>query len=524
MKNFLDTKSFKHIQFLGERFFLPPREDDPFQRFKQIIFIQSSYLTILFLIAIGVYEYLIGLRVSPLVSAGVIFLNLILMLYLRTGGKIYTLSSIHIFLVWLAVTFLVLETGGIDSHILVWYILVITMAFEYLDDRFGIGVWLLIVFLTVVGISVLTKNDVLLTRVSLPTSYEQVLVILFMFFYTAILFVYISEKNLYQRQLLIKKTDLETKTHELMHTMDELQNQNEMIRLLNEKLEDKQMLIEHQVSVLKSLMKSRAESLNVLAKKNAVISRYLEDLNDSLKYAEILQRLFLTDESVLKFYFSSFFVIHKQKQHVGGDFYFIRPMDESKIFVVVGDATGHGPAGAILGTIAMQYLNDISRKDMIYPAQILSELRDKITRQFSYFNDRRRFYFGIEIAALLYDRNKKQVWFAGLGRPIIILHKDSPLEFIPANHSIMLNQEEREIAQIKIQLEDYDKVYMFSDGYYSQLNQEYKKFSKKAFKELLENIALQPLFAQKEILQFNLEEWQAEAEQTDDITLIALQV
>ncbi len=524
LKNFFDTKHFKHITFWGEKLFLPVREDDPLKRFKQIIFIQSSYLTILFFTVIGIYEFTLGLRISPLVSAGVIVINFLLMIYLKTGGKIYTLASIHIFLIWMVISFLVLESGGINSNMLVWYILVITMAFEYLDDRFGIGIWLLIVFISVVAIYFLTIRGHLFGGNHLPINYELILVLLFMFFYTLILFVYVSEKNLYQRQLLIKKSDLEARTQELMSTMEELQYQNQQIKFLNEKLEDKQMLIEHQVSVLKSLMKSRDEALNALATKNSVIQSYLQDLNDSLKYAEILQRMFLTDETVLGNYFSSYFIMHEQKQHVGGDFYFIKPVDEKRIFLVLGDATGHGPAGAILGTIAMQYLNDLFRTGLTKPAEILSALRDKVLTQFSHFTSRRNFYFGIEIAAVLFDKDEKTLWFAGLGRPIIIVKDKILLEFIPVNPSIMANQGQEPVNEIKIKLETADKVYMFSDGYYSQLNPQYKKYSKKAFKELLENIALQPLFTQKQILEFNLQEWRKDTELTDDLTILAVQV
>ncbi len=524
VKDFFDTRRLKHITFAGEDLFLPEREDDPLKRFKQIIFIQSSYLTIIFLITIGVYEWFLGLKIAALVNLAVVFINLLIMFHLKIGGKIYVISSIHIFLLWMSITFLILQTTGINSNMLVWYVLVITMAFEYLDDRFSIVVWLLIIFLSIFGIYFMSKYGYLLSEEKLPSNYELYLVVIFILFFTALLFVYISEKNLYQRQLLIKKADLETKTHELMLTLDELQKQNERIRFLNDKLEDKQMLVEHQISVLKTLMKSRDHALKQLSQKNKIINQYLHDIDDSLKYAEILQKMFLTDEQILKDYFTSFFIIHEQKQHVGGDFYYIKPIKQNQIFVALGDATGHGPAGAILSTIALQYLIDVFSKEIYTPARVLSILRKKIITQLSNFASKHSLHFGIEIAAILYDKNQKTILFAGLGRPIIILKKDILLEFISSNHSIIAQEQNEPVKEIKIKLDTHDKIFLFSDGYYSQLNPEFKKFSKKSFKKLLERIALQPLFTQKQIIEYTLHDWQENAEMTDDITIIGLQV
>ncbi len=522
MRDFFNPKKLKHLKFFGEDFFLPPREDNILLRFKEIILVQSSYVTFFSFLILGAYEYSINMPLAALISFSLAVFNVIILFYLKLNGKYWIVASMHIFLVWLKVTFLLLETGGMDSNMLLWYILVITLAFEYIDDRLGVGLWLLIIVLTLGGLFYLTRKGILFSTLTLPSHYEIAYNLLFLLIFTAILFIYVSEKNLYQKELEAQSAKLEARAHEYELALDELNMQNEKIVLLNDRLEDKQRLIMHQVEVLRNLMKTRTEAIVYINKQKSVIQGYLNELEESNKYAAVLQHFFLSDYAVLENYFSRYFVFNKQKYAVGGDFYFIRPIDENKIFVFLGDATGHASAGAILGSIVTILLTKFLNQNLYMPDQILDLIHKEMKALFEGSGNDRVFY-GVRAFAMLYDKTQQTLYCSSAGSSAFIF-KDELKEIKTKNSLIASFSPAASFDLFNFEFNKGDKIILFTDGFYSQLNPEYEKFSKKRFRYLWTRIGVQPIFAQREILQFELDNWKKNMEQTDDITIIALQI
>jgi serine phosphatase RsbU (regulator of sigma subunit) len=76
-----------------------------------------------------------------------------------------------------------------------------------------------------------------------------------------------------------------------------------------------------------------------------------------------------------------------------------------------------------------------------------------------------------------------------------------------------------------IQLESKDCIYLFSDGIVDQFGgKNNKKFNYKNLKEVLVKNCELPMSSQKTIISNVLEEWQGSNEQTDDMTLLGIQV
>ena len=169
-------------------------------------------------------------------------------------------------------------------------------------------------------------------------------------------------------------------------------------------------------------------------------------------------------------------------------------------------------------------MNDICNNGNIQPSFILTKLRDRVLRHFAFFTLEEKFYFGIEVVAIVYDKQYKTLLVSSLGMPLIIVKGDILLEFLPFNRSIMNHLFMDPVNQIKIQLSRRDKIYLFSDGYYSQLNENYKKLKRGTFKKLLEELASQPMFTQKQVLEYQLKLWRGEQELTDDITVLGLEI
>ena len=66
---------------------------------------------------------------------------------------------------------------------------------------------------------------------------------------------------------------------------------------------------------------------------------------DSIRYSERIQKAILPDKERLKRAFSDAFVLYKPKDIVSGDFYWMHEQGE-QVFVAAIDCTGHGVPGA----------------------------------------------------------------------------------------------------------------------------------------------------------------------------------
>ncbi len=66
---------------------------------------------------------------------------------------------------------------------------------------------------------------------------------------------------------------------------------------------------------------------------------------------------------------------------------------------------------------------------------------------------------------------------------------------------------------------------MFSDGYYDQFGGDAgKKFMKKTFRELIEDISSKPMNEQKETLEIRFNEWKGKHQQADDVLVAGIRI
>ncbi len=84
---------------------------------------------------------------------------------------------------------------------------------------------------------------------------------------------------------------------------------------------------------------------------------------------------------------------------------------------------------------------------------------------------------------------------------------------------------EKPFAQQFFQLQQNDRLYIFSDGLQSQLgNQDKGKFKIKRVKELITNIFHLKMQEQKIAIEQSFNLWKQETEQTDDILIIGIKI
>lgn len=253
----------------------------------------------------------------------------------------------------------------------------------------------------------------------------------------------------------------------------------------------------------------------------------LEEMNEhvfsSIRYASSIQNALLPWENTLINSFREHFSIYKPKAIVSGDCYWFQKVNGIK-FVAAVDCTGHGVPGSMLAVIANTVLDDaVVSKKLTDTSEILQHINMKVTEvlhQRDYENTSRD---GMEIALVAIHKEKLQ--FSGAGRPLYIFDKE--LEIIKTDRKGIagyLNNLDYEYKSYECPISDGMTIYLTTDGYADQMNEEGKKFGTKRFNELLKKISSKPIKEQHDILIRELAIHQGDRNQIDDITIVGIQL
>ena len=114
--------------------------------------------------------------------------------------------------------------------------------------------------------------------------------------------------------------------------------------------------------------------------------------------------------------------------------------------------------------------------------------------------------------------------FAGAFRPLVLVRLGEVIEYRGSRNPIGLYGDTKKVfEQLEIELQKGDSVYLFSDGYVDQFGgEQLKKLNKSRFRELLLTMETMDIKEQEAFLEYALNNWKQQEEQTDDILVIGL--
>ncbi len=284
----------------------------------------------------------------------------------------------------------------------------------------------------------------------------------------------------------------------------QIQEKNRQITKINEELKSQQIIIEE---------------------KNTALQQTLKEITWSLNYAHKLQLALLPTEEQLNKFFKDYFLISMPRDIVSGDFYYTNQINKYKIFAV-GDCTGHGVAGGFLSIMSITTLHEILKvKKINQTGTALNIMRERIKEMFKHFGSDNS--HGLDMALCAYDTENKILQFSGAYSSIFIYHNNELVEYKGTRNPIGNYPVEQDFETKEIPIKKGDIIYLFTDGYYDQLQKVAKgkaKFSKTRLKNLINKIADLPLKEQKRILIEEYKKWSGDEEQTDDITILAVKL
>lgn len=262
------------------------------------------------------------------------------------------------------------------------------------------------------------------------------------------------------------------------------------------------------------------------------IAREIQDKNkkieDSINYAERIQKAILPDNKLIREYLPKSFIYYKPRDVVSGDFpWFVSRNDI--IYIAAVDCTGHGVPGAMLSFVGYFLLNNIVGLETdLNAAQVIDNLHESVRFTLKQNREGADARDGMDIAFCKISLKKHELHFAGAHRPLYLLRKGELIEYKGDRKAIggipLGKKPEENFTNHTIGLQKGDRIFFFSDGITDQLGgPEKKKYSPARVKELILANPDKPIVDHHELFSTDFEEWKKEHKQIDDVLLIGIE-
>jgi CheY-like chemotaxis protein len=281
--------------------------------------------------------------------------------------------------------------------------------------------------------------------------------------------------------------------------------------------------------------KERAKSTNMKAFLSKPISKKaideiidtMNELTDSMVYAQKIQEAIFLQREQLQTYFEDSVFINRPKDFISGDFGFlIEKSTGDAVIGGIGDCTGHGIPGALLSVLSYEILVSKSKKHDDLRV-IVNELNEKIIENLANIDKKNRISDALDLAIFKVIPKRSIIQIAGIKR--VVIYYDSA-----ANEHKILNFKGKSIGEhfssldeipfIEIDYSPNDFFYFFTDGLTDQFGgPDSKKLKRKGLSQFLEKIEGLDCLKREIEIEFFLRNWQGNEEQTDDIFLMGFQ-
>ncbi len=250
------------------------------------------------------------------------------------------------------------------------------------------------------------------------------------------------------------------------------------------------------------------------------------EIIDSIKYAQRIQKALLPDANLLNKYVDDYFIFYKPKDIVSGDFYWFGERNNQLIFVAA-DCTGHGVPGALLSMLGISFLSEIiSNKNNLEANRILEILRNQMISSLKQSGFEGESKDGMDIALCIFDKEKKNLQYSGAYNSLYLIRGNELDEYKADRMPIGYYDNAVEpFTNHNIQLNQGEMIYLFSDGFPDQFGgTEGKKYKYKAFKDLLLSMNNLSMKDQHKRLQKEFEDWKGNYDQVDDVIVLGIKI
>lgn len=282
--------------------------------------------------------------------------------------------------------------------------------------------------------------------------------------------------------------------------------------------------VTEKVALREKLQRMNNSLEEMIKLKSSQMSIKNEHIMASLRYAQRIQHALMPSKERIRKALPESFILFRPKAVVSGDFYFFHEEGDTVHFAAA-DGTGHGVPGAFLSIIGAENL-EMAIRQSAETAEVLSIVNRAIHQSLGRAGEEDSVLDGLEMALCRLNRKTGVLQFSGAHRPLWIHRKGTEtIEIIKGDRQCLCDTTEDgfKFSSHKLQLNEGDTAYIFSDGFADTFDETWSEKLKTAgFKKLLLQIKGQTMSEQHDSLNNFLNDFIGTGKQTDDILVFGV--
>ena len=310
---------------------------------------------------------------------------------------------------------------------------------------------------------------------------------------------------------------LKMHTNQLRRTQEALIKESDYSRQLNQKWGSLENVLNNQRADLEQSTALLQNLLDMLHNNSRKVTHNIEFVRD-------IQQVMLPDPKLIESAFGESFIIYKPRDIVSGDFYWYANAGPYEMLALV-DCAGHGVPGALMSLIGHVLLNKIVKQWRLNtPSQVLMTLHDQIHENLSYQSTTYLGHYSMDLTLIRYERAKREIVFSSASSSLYVSSQDGVKRYRGSIMSAGSTLANCSYEDETISLEPDMWVYLTSDGFTDQLNENFRKYGSMRFQEDLRRMRDASASAEEQrfFLLEGLALHQGASDQADDICVIGL--
>lgn len=200
---------------------------------------------------------------------------------------------------------------------------------------------------------------------------------------------------------------------------------------------------------------------------------------------------------------------------VGGDFFDISFLKDSKYRILISDATGHGVHAAMI-TMAIKGLYDPIKNFELPPAKVLEIFNEEFMDNFVSLNSL--------LTAMILDIDliEKKIQYASAGHPAAVLVQKEKIQLLSKTGRMIGLKKQIHYEQTEINFEKGDRLFVFTDGVFEAFNSKDEEFGEESLYYLLQSTRALSLDGVVDHLLKTLQNFLNGQDRQDDLTILGL--
>ena len=201
---------------------------------------------------------------------------------------------------------------------------------------------------------------------------------------------------------------------------------------------------------------------------------------------------------------------------VGGDFYDFFRIDDDKIGFVIADVSGKGVPAAIFMAVSRTLIRATGIRG-VTPSECISYSNDLLAKE-SANNMFVTVFYGI------YNIKTGEVTYTNAGHnPPYLIKAGGTIEQLPLSKDIVVGAlDDFQFSEETLQLEHGETLLLYTDGVTEAINVNDEEYGEKRLEETLKDVIQQNCQQIINTVKADVKTFAGEAEQSDDITLLAI--